>query len=411
MNFLTNMKLIGPFRQLLPMSGLPIKGSLKDEQLEVIENAGVVVSDGKILQVGPFDKLKNTGLETELLEGDWTGLPGLIDAHTHLCFAGSRARDYAARNNGKTYLEIARAGGGIWDTVTQTREATQENLEAHMTERLSRLLSLGITTVEVKSGYGLSVEQELKMLAAIRNVSRSADQDIISTCLAAHIVPKEINDQEQYLNQLLRQLVPEVIAQNLTTRFDIFIEESAFGLENARNYLLRLKALGFQLTVHGDQFTTGGSRIAVECGALSVDHLEAAGDAEIALLAGSSTIPVVLPGASFGLGCPLAPARKLLNAGCALVIASDWNPGSAPQGNLLTQAALLGAMEKLSAAEVFAGVTFRAAKALNLPDRGQLEKGFLADLAAFPTADYREILYHQGEMKPGKVWKKGIKRI
>ena len=165
--------------------------------------------------------------------------------------------------------------------------------------------------------------------------------------------------------------------------------------------------MGFDLVVHADQFTTGGSRIAVETGALSADHLEASTDIEIKQLAASDTVAVVLPGASLGLGIGFAPARKLLDAGASMAIASDWNPGSAPMGDLLTQAAILGAFEKLSTAETFAALTFRAAKALNLNDRGTIEPGKLADMQAFPCADYREILYHQGKLKPAKVWKRG----
>lgn len=405
------MKLIGPFKQLITMNGLPIKGSLKDEQLEIIPDAGVLTLSGKIVRIGSFDELKSQTeslAEIDFLDKPMVGFPGFIDAHTHICFEGNRSKDYAARNNGKTYLEIAKAGGGIWDTVTQTRKASQEELEFLMEDRITKLFQLGITTVEIKSGYGLSKVDELKMLRAILNVGKRSHMDVISTCLAAHIVPKEMGSEEEYLNSILDELVPKIIEEDLTNRFDIFIEESAFSTSSAKKYLQQLKTLGFKLTVHGDQFTTGGSEVAVECGALSVDHLEASGEKEIEMLAKSETIPVVLPGASFGLGCELAPARKLLNAGCSLAIASDWNPGSAPQGNLLTQASLFGAMEKLSAAEVFAGITVRAAKALDLHDRGKLEKGFNADLIAFPTSDFRDVLYYQGEMKPTKVWKAGL---
>lgn len=176
----------------------------------------------------------------------------------------------------------------------------------------------------------------------------------------------------------------------------------------AAKLLQKLKEKNFDLTIHGDQFSVGGSQVAIDCGALSVDHLEASGEKEIVALSKSDVIPVVLSGATLGLGCGFSPARKLLNAGCSLAIASDWNPGSAPQGDLLFQAAVLGTFEKLSAAEIFAGITFRAAKALNFTDRGRITDGQLGDIAAFPTADFREILYHQGNLKPKKVWKKGI---
>ena len=193
----------------------------------------------------------------------------------------------------------------------------------------------------------------------------------------------------------------------MSNRIDIFVEESAFSVEEGDFFLQKAKEMGFSVLVHADQFHPGGSQLAVKHGAVSADHLEASTDKEIALLANSDTIAMALPGASIGLGVEFTPCRKLLDAGAALAIASDWNPGSAPMGDLLTQAAILGAYEKLSFAETIAGVTFRAAAALALSDRGTLETGKLADLIAFPTNDYREILYHQGKMRPAKIWKKG----
>lgn len=404
--------LIGPFRQLLPMANLATRGPLSDDQVEVIPEAGVLVQAGNIVAIGKFEELRQAykgQLAIGEISEDLVALPGFIDAHTHICFAGSRANDYAMRNAGKSYLEIAREGGGIWSTVTNTRKADEATLVALMIPRIQRLLKQGITTVEVKSGYGLNVESELRMLRAIRQAGQELPIDLIATCLAAHMVPRDFKGSAvEYLNEILTGLVPEIQANNLCSRFDIFIEESAFSPVEATPYLLRLKELGFSITVHGDQFSAGGSKVAVEVGAVSVDHLEASGDAQIALLAQSEVIPVALPGASIGLGCDFTPARKLLDSGCSLAIASDWNPGSAPQGNLLTQAALLGTFEKLSNAEVFAGITYRAALALGLSDRGKLEKGMLADMVAFPCRDHREILYQQGSLAARQVWKKGI---
>jgi imidazolonepropionase len=199
-------------------------------------------------------------------------------------------------------------------------------------------------------------------------------------------------------------VLPVIKQQNLSNRIDIFIEESAFNTSDALHYLAKAKQLGFEVTVHADQFTTGGSEVAVKARAVSADHLEASTDYEIRLLAHSDTVAVTLPGASLGLGMPYAPARKLLDAGACLAIASDWNPGSAPMGDLLMQAAVMSAAEKLSAVEVFAGLTFRAAKALKLSDRGILAKGKLADMQAYPCGDYREILYYQGKLKPDLVY-------
>ncbi|MGI9547903.1 MAG: imidazolonepropionase, partial [Flavobacteriaceae bacterium] len=331
-----------------------------------------------------------------------------IDAHTHICFGGSRARDYAKRNAGKSYLEIAREGGGIWDTVSKTREASIQELIKGIVKRSKLHLKNGTTTIEVKSGYGLSVDEELKMLRAISEANEQISTDLIATCLAAHIPPKDFKgSSEEYLKLISRELFPRLIEEKLSSRVDIFIEESAFSVLEAMSYLREAQRMGFELTIHADQFSTGGSEVAVALGALSADHLEASTDREIKILAGSSVISTALPGASLGLGCPFTPARKILDAGGALAIASDHNPGSAPMGDLLTQSAILGAIEKLSNAEVLAGITFRAAAALNLDDRGTLSVDSLADLAVFHTDHYNEILYHQGNLKPCMVWKKG----
>jgi len=213
------------------------------------------------------------------------------------------------------------------------------------------------------------------------------------------------------LNEIASQLFPVLLAEKLCYRIDAFVEKSAFTPQEITPYLEKGKQLGFDLTIHADQFSTGGSELAVTLGARSADHLEASGDLEIALLANSSTVAVALPGASIGLGMAFTPARKLLDQGASLAIASDWNPGSAPMGDLLTQASILATFEKLTTAEVFAGLTFRAAAALGLTDRGKLTPGQLADFILFPTADYREILYQQGKMKPVGVWKKGEKEV
>lgn len=403
-------KLIGPFSQILTLSGMEMNGALTDGQLHVIVNGGVIVDQGIIVAIGNFRKLhsQHPGIPLEVIRGNHVLVPGFIDCHTHICFAGNRAKDYSLRIQGKSYLEIAKSGGGIWDSVSQTRMADQGVLTELLQQRVQRHLLDGVTTIEVKSGYGLDVENELKQLRAIQNVNSLSVADLIPTCLAAHLLPKDFKGSAiEYLDHVLEDLLPLVKAENLARRVDIFIEESAFTKEEAYYYLQKAKDMGFQLTVHGDQFTTGGLEIAVQTGAVSADHLEASRAKEIALLKDSPTVAVVLPGASLGLGMNYAPARKLLDAGACLAIASDWNPGSAPMGDLLLQAAVMSASEKLSTAEVFAGLTYRAAQALRLHDRGKLEQGMRADMQAYPCADYREILYHQGKMKPGHVWKHG----
>ncbi|HVW98322.1 MAG TPA: imidazolonepropionase [Mucilaginibacter sp.] len=397
------MQLTGPFTQILPLAGLALKGPLRDDQLQVIAGGGILTEGNSIVAVGDFEVLRKQHplAEVNEIQGDHLLLPGFIDCHTHICYAGSRANDYALRLQGRSYLEIANAGGGIWDSVTKTRAASEDELSGLLLQRAKRHLSQGITTIEVKSGYGLETGTELKQLDVIKKVSGQTGINLIPTCLAAHMLPHDyVGSQPEYLDHIIHDLLPLVRNRKLANRVDIFIEQSAFSAYDALIYLNKAKQLGFDLTVHADQFTTGGSAVAVKMGAVSADHLEASTDTEIKLLSESDTVAVVLPGASLGLGLPYAPARKLLDAGACVAIASDWNPGSAPMGELLMQAAVMSAAEKITTAEVFAGLTSRAAKALNLTDRGTLEPGKMAHMQGYPCSDYREILYHQGMLKP-----------
>jgi imidazolonepropionase len=407
-------KLIGPITQLLTLDKLPLKGALKDEQLEILGNAGILMEDEKILKVGNYHDLlaeaKTFNTEIIELKREFVALPGWIDCHTHICFGGSRAQDFAMRNAGKTYLEIAEAGGGIWDTVTQTRNHSRSELAKRTVSNANRHLNEGVTTIEVKSGYGLTVDEELKMLRAIRDANHETKADLISTCLAAHMKPRDFEgSNSEYLSLISEQLFPILKSENLTNRIDSFIEKSTFSPNEIEPFYQKAKDLGFDLTVHADQFTTGGSEVAVKFKAKSADHLEASGEKEIELLAKSETVAVALPGASIGLGCAFTPTRKILDQGGCVAIGSDWNPGSAPMGDLVTQASILATFEKLSTAEIFAALTTRAAAALGLEDRGKLKAGLLADFNLFPTENYQEVLYQQGKLKPEQVWKRGLK--
>ena len=409
-----NLQLIGPISQLLTMDHLPLKGALKDEQMEILENVGILIEGENICEIGDFENLKTKAknLDAELieLEGLHIAVPGFVDCHTHICFGGSRARDFAMRNSGKSYLEIAEAGGGIWDTVTQTRKLSLDELAEKTIQNTNRHLAQGVTTIEVKSGYGLSIDEELKMLRAIKKANNSTPADLISTCLAAHMKPRDFTgSNSEYLTEISEELFPVIQREKLCNRIDAFVEKSAFSPDEIKSYFQKAKDLGFDITVHADQFTTGGSEIAIQFEAKSADHLEASAEQEIMELAKTNVVAVALPGASLGLGCAFTPARKILDHGGALAIASDWNPGSAPMGNLIAQASILATFQKLSTAEVFAGITFRAAAALGLEDRGRLKMGFLADFCLFATSDLQEILYHQGSMQPVQVWKKGVR--
>lgn len=406
------MKLIGPFKQIVTLAHLPLRGKLSDEQLEIIEDGGLLIKDGKIADANNFHDLKEQypNIEVENIENEQVCLPAFTDSHTHICFGGNRANDFAMRNAGKTYLEIAENGGGIWSSVQHTRAASEEELLKTILERINFLISLGITTIEIKSGYGLDVENELKMLRVIKKAQDLTKATLVPTCLAAHSKPKDFEGSSQeYLNFILEEILPKVKEENLARRVDIFIEKSAFLPDESREFLVKAKESGFEITVHADQFTSGSSRIAVEVGAKSADHLEATIDEDIEFLAKSETVATALPGASLGLGEKFTPARKILDAGGILAIASDWNPGSAPMGNLITQASILATFEKLSTAEVLAGITFRSAHALNLSDRGTLEEGKKADFVTFKTDNFHNVLYHQGSLQAQSVYIGGEK--
>ena len=404
------MKLIGPFKQIITLANLPLKGKLNDNQLQIIENGGIIIDEETILEVGNFELLSqnNSTIEIERIESEQILLPGFVDSHTHICFGGNRAKDFAMRLDGKTYLEIAESGGGIWSTVTQTRNKTVDELKDITLKNSVQLTKQGITTAEVKSGYALSVEGEIKMLEAINMANQETEIDLIPTFLGAHMKPKDFEgSNKEYLELLVTEVFPKLKSDQLTNRVDIFVEQSAFSVEEGDYYLNEAQKQGFEITIHADQFTPGGSSLATKYNALSADHLEFSGEEEVKNLANSDVVATVLPGASIGLGMQYSPARKLLDAGCCVAIASDWNPGSAPMGNLLTQASILATFEKLSMAEVLAAITFRAAKALNLADRGTIEKGKKADFISFSTLDYRNIIYYQGQLQPTHVWKNG----
>ncbi|WP_313304760.1 imidazolonepropionase [Empedobacter sp.] len=404
------MKLIGPFRQIITLANLPLKGAIHENQVEVLEDGGIIIDDETIVEIGNFETLsqQHPTIEIEHIETEQILLPGFVDSHTHVCFGGNRAKDFAMRLDGKTYLEIAESGGGIWSTVTETRKKTVDELKDITLKHIAQLAKQGITTAEVKSGYALSVEGEIKMLEAINMANQESEIDLIPTFLGAHMKPKDFEgSNKEYLELLVKEVFPKLKSDDLANRIDIFVEQSAFSVEEGDYFLNEAKNQGFDITIHADQFTAGGSYLATKFDALSADHLEFSGEEEVKKLANSDVVATVLPGASIGLGMQYAPARKLLDAGCCVSIASDWNPGSAPMGNLLTQASVLATFEKLSMAEVLAAITFRAAKALNLADRGTIEKGKKADFISFSTFDYPNIIYYQGQLQPTNVWKNG----
>ena len=399
-------KLIGPFTQIITMANLPERGAIDDNSLHIIDDGGVIIEGEKISEIGSFSELnKNISIVKEI-EFPSILLPGFIDSHTHVCHYGSRSDEYSKRNSGVSYQQILEEGGGIHNTMNSTSNSTDDQLKHDTLRRLKKHFLDGVLTCEVKSGYAPNLDDEIRMLQIINEIDNKNEIDLIPTCLAAHVTPKSFESSKSYLDSILNDLLPKIKEDNLSNRVDIFIEENAFSVSEASTFLDKVKN-NFSITAHANQFTSGGVKVGVDNGAVSVDHLEVITDKEIIYLSKSETTGVVLPGCSLGLGIPFAPARKLLDNNCKVSIASDWNPGSAPMGDLLIQAALLGSLEKLSNAEVLAGITCRSANALSLEDRGSLEKGKIADMIGFETNNFKDILYNQGKLKPSFICKRG----
>ncbi|WP_018127458.1 imidazolonepropionase [Balneola vulgaris] len=399
----TKTTLYGPFNELLTLEGIDLHGSISDEDLVVEKGWGVLVKEGLVHKTGSYEQLFKEHPDAHLeLNGEnkLVAMPAFIDSHTHICYGGNRAKDYAQRVSGKSYLEIAAAGGGIMDTVRETRKATEEELVQSILAKVEEHKNRGIATIEVKSGYGLNVDDELKMLRAIKKANALTCIDLIPTFLGAHLKPSDYEgDNASYLKYLMEEVVPVIQEEDLAQRADIFVEEGAFTIEEARHYAKQLKVKGFDMTMHVDQFHNGGAELAVDEGCVSADHLECTTSQSASIFDGSETVAVALPGASLGLGMQYTPARSILDQNGCLAIASDWNPGSAPMGDLVTQAAIMGAAEKLSIAETLAAITFRAARALRIPE-GRLTVDHPAKLVVFDTDDYRNILYKQGQLRP-----------
>jgi imidazolonepropionase len=324
-------------------------------------------------------------------------VPGLIDSHTHLVFAGWRADEFEQRIRGRSYAEIARGGGGILSTVRQTRAASESELIQRGLQFLKGMLALGITTVEGKTGYGLSEEAELKLLRVYRTLAAIQPVRLVPTFLGAHVVPPEFSQNRAgYLRLLIDRLIPRVAEERLATSCDVFVEDTAFTLEEARRLLRSAQAAGLAVRVHADQLTAaGGAELAAEFKALSADHLEHVSERGIAALAASGVVAIGLPLASFLLRQPPMPARRLIAAGVPVAVATDFNPGSAPSYHLPIVLSLACTVQSMTSAEVLKGATIYAARALGLEQQvGSLEPGKAADFAVIDAPDVGHWLYH-----------------
>jgi imidazolonepropionase len=379
--------------------------------LAVLDGGALVAEDGRITWVGPTADLPPLPADAKVI--DATGkvvLPGFIDSHTHLIFAGARADEFEQRLQGKSYQEIAEQGGGINATVRRVRAASKDELKALARPRLDRLLRFGVTTVEVKSGYGLTLTDELKCLEAIAELNAEGPPELVPTFLGAHAVPPEWQGKrDAYVNLLVEEMLPEVARSRLAEFCDVFCETGVFSLAETDRILTRARDLSLGLKLHADELTPlGGAELAVRLGTVSADHLLRVTPAGIDALAGSGTVATLLPGTAFFLGLPYAPARRLIDGGAAVALASDCNPGTCPTENLPLVGAMACTQMRMLPAEAVTALTLNAAAALGRSDRvGSLKVGKQADLVVCAVSDYRHLFYHFGVNHVEQVIKRG----
>jgi imidazolonepropionase len=395
--------LITGVSQLVTAEGAEAKRGRAMGAVKIMRDAAMAVVDGRIAWVG--------------LASDWTGqaavivdvggaavVPGLIDPHTHAVWAGDRLADFEARTSGATYEEILAAGGGIRSTVRATAASTVEELVLLARPRIDALVRSGATTIEVKSGYGFTPAAEIAMLEAIAALARVASVRIVATLLI-HIPPVDAAERRAYVAQVCDELIPEAARRGLATAVDVFVEREAWQVSEAEEMFAAAVLHGLTIKLHSDQFhSVGGVELGVRLGALSVDHLEAAGAKEIETLAASRTIATILPGVSLHLGISVAAGRKLIDSGAAVAVGTDLNPGSSPLFSTAAALALAVRMNGLTAQEALIAGTVNAACALGLDDRGRLEVGCVADFLVVDGSDWRGLVYTLGANPVREVW-------
>ena len=397
--------------QLVTLSG-PKRSRVGTElsELGIIREGGMLIRDGKIERVGPSDEIEKNAGDAEVVDADSrVVMPGFVDAHTHLVFAGNRLDDFERRARGETYEQIAKAGGGIWSTVEKTRAASEADLLAQAKQHANWFLRCGTTTVEAKSGYGLTVEDELKILRVMRRLKEGVRLEIVPTFLGAHAVPRELSTDE-YLGILITEMLPRVAAERLAEFCDVFCERGYFNIDQSRKILSAAKKVGLSLRGHVDQLTnSGGAKLMAEMCATTADHLEQADEQGIAALRKANVQPVLLPGSVYALGSSRYPrAREMIEAGLAIVLATDFNPGSSPTPSMPMVLSLACTQMKMSPAEAITASTLNAAYSLNRGDSiGSLEPGKVANFVIFDCEDYRELPYWFGMPQTHSVFVRG----
>lgn len=399
--------------QVITCGGPGGRASAQDA-LGLVERGAVVIEDGRIRATGAADELRARFPGADVLElGDMVLTPGLIDSHTHAVFGRWRQDEFEQRCAGKPYMEIAAEGGGILASVRDLRERSEEELVEISRPRIRAMMEHGTTTAEVKSGYGLTLEDELKMLRAVRSIGSEDWIDLEPTFLGAHAFPLEYRDRrEDYVELVAETMIPAVAEGGLARFCDVFMEPGVYTAGETRRVLEAGHGAGLVAKLHADELEpSGAAELAVELDAASADHLGAVSDGGIEALAGSGTVATLLPGTLLFLGRnTYAPARRLIDAGATVALATDFNPGSSPTVNAQLVMSLACTQMSMSPAEALLAVTIGGARALRLDDgRGTLDEGAPADIAAFDVTDYRLIPYAYGVNHCAAVWKNGVR--
>ncbi len=384
--------------------GRKFKAGKYQSELGVLKNTSIYAEGGRIKWLGKTlpRALKSSVTQTIDAKGKCV-LPGLIDSHTHLVFAGSRADEFSMRIKGSTYEEIAKAGGGISSTVNAVRSTPKAKLKELARKRIRSSLSFGVTTMEAKSGYGLDTKNELKMLDVINELNAELPIDLYATFLGAHSFPKD-KKRSEYIDEILYEMIPMIAKNDLATFVDAFCEKNYFTAAETIKIFRQAMKFGLVPKLHTNQFySVGGIQAAVSCGALSVDHLEVMKPADMNALSGTGIIACVLPTVSYFLDIPYAPARKMIEKNIPVAIATDFNPGSAMSENIQLAMSMAVHLLKMNCEEVINAVTINAAAALGISHHtGSIEPGKQADMAIFDTPNYKDILYHFGI---NQLWK------
>src|SRR5438552_7350730 len=389
--------------------------------LAIIRDGAMRISDGKIDSVGTSDEIKKNAADAEIVDaGGQVILPGFVDAHAHPVFAGDRLDDFERRTRGETYEQIAAAGGGIWSTVEKTRAASEIDLFEQAKKHASWFLQCGTTTVEAKSGYVLTVDDELKILRVIRRLNDETPLEFVPTFLGAHAIPHEDRQSpERYVDLVINEMLPRVAKEKLEEFCDVFCEQGYFDIDQSKEILTTAKKLGLKLRIHADQLTnSGGAKLAADMKATTADHLENTDERGIAAMKSERVQPVLLPGSVYALGSTCYPrAREMIEAGLAVVIATDFNPGSSPTASMPMILSLACTQMKMSPAEAITSSRINAAYSFGRSDKvGSLEAGKLANFSIVDCEDYRELAYwfgfsqaHSVYVRGERVWSGGLR--